>query len=396
MFSRMTATILFGADRALDAIGALRSFRHVGLLTNDAATSATDQQLPTRVALQRAGVQLARLFTPEHGIRRTAPDGAPVPHGVDDVTQVPIYSIYGTRLAPPDELVADLDLLLIDLPDVGARFYTYAWSMTHAVDACARTGTPVAVFDRPNPLGGLATWCEGPELDEACCASFLGRLRMPIRHGITLGELALLWHAERAPRANLRVLPCEGWRRAMLWPDTGLSFVQPSPAMPSFDSALLYPGLCLFEATNVSVGRGSERPFRTIAADWLDPAAVRDQALVVARNSGVHLRAGRDRSALGNDVPSLHIDVDDPRAVRPVGLALALLVAIKQRHPREFRWTDYPTVANPAGTGHFERLIGRTGVRQTIDALAVADFDITRWCSPGNWSARVRPHLLYD
>jgi uncharacterized protein YbbC (DUF1343 family) len=390
----MPPTILFGADRAMDALSDLRDFRQVGLLTNDAATLAADPSRPTRIGLYRSGVRLARLFTPEHGIRRTAPDGAPVPHGADDAN-IPIYSIYGTRLAPPDELVADLDLLLIDLPDVGTRFYTYAWSMTHALDACARTGTPVAVLDRPNPLGGLGVWCEGPELDEACCASFLGRLRMPIRHGLTLGELARLWQAERAPRVNLHVLPCAGWRRDMLWPDTGLPFVQTSPAMPSFASALLYPGLCLFEGTNVPVGRGTEHPFQMIAADWLDPAAIRDHPLVAERAVGVALRPGRERSALGSEVPCLRFEIVDPRTVRPVALGLALIIATRQRHARDFQWTDYPTVANPTGTGHFERLVGRTGIRQTIDAVGASDFDLTRWCSCGSWADRVRPHLLY-
>jgi uncharacterized protein YbbC (DUF1343 family) len=389
--------VLFGVDRLCARPAALQALRSVGLLTTNAATLAAEPEISSRVALQRAGAPLVRLFSPEHGLSRSTPDRTPVPRSIDEQTSVPVYSVYGARLAPPDELLTDLDLLLIDLPDIGTRWYTYAWSMTHAIDACARTGTPVAVLDRPNPIGGAFRWCEGPELDETCCASFLGRMRMPVRHSLTLGELARLWQSERAPRAELAVLRCQGWSRDEMWPETGLPYVATSNSIPSFESALLYPGLGLFEGTNVEIGRGGPRPFQMVASDWLNAGAVRAHRLVDAVADGVSLEPSRFRLPLGGETQALDLRVVNAAVVRPVALGLALLVAIRELHPAEFRWTDYPTVANPAGTGHFERLVGRLDIREAIAGpWAIPASRLEQWCDAGDWERRVRSSLLYD
>jgi uncharacterized protein YbbC (DUF1343 family) len=389
--------VSFGIDRLCARPEGLFGLRRIGLLTSDAATIASDPGLTSRVALQRARAPLVRVFSPEHGLRRTPPSGTAVPHTVDPLTNVPVYSVYGHRFSPPDELLTDLDLLLIDLPDVGVRWFTYVWAMTHALDACARTGTPVAVLDRPNPLGGDFRLCEGPELDETCCASFLGRMRMPVRHSLTMGELARVWQAERAPRAQLAVLRCSGWSRGMLWPATQVPFVPASSALPSFESALLYPGLGLFEGTNMDISRGGPRPYQLIAAGWLDPAAVRAHRLMNAVADGLTLEPTRLRPPLGGELPALQIRVEQPELVRPVALGLALLITIRELHASDFRWTDYPTVANPSGTGHFERLVGRLDIRPAIEGpWSISASRLLQWCDVGDWLQRVQPYLLYE
>jgi uncharacterized protein YbbC (DUF1343 family) len=386
-------TVLPGADRVAADPRLLGPARRIGFLTNDAAR-LRDGATPTRVALLEAGVRLVRLFGPEHGLGANAPDGAPVADARDPVTGLPVVSLYGAQLAPPPDTLADLDLLLVDMPDVGARFYTYAWTLTHAMDACAAAGVPVAVLDRPNPVGGLLEWVEGPLLDPAC-ASFIGRHTIPVRHSLTLGELALLWARERAPGADVRVVECAGWARSMLWPATGLPFVPTSPAIGSFEAALLYPGLVLFEATNLSVGRGTPRSFRAIGAPWLDVPVLMNRVAQCAQ-SGVTLHEGTFTPATGphagTGCAALEIEVAQPALVRPVALGLALLGAVAGVHREQFAWSDYPTVANPTGGGHLERLLGVTGVREVIesDPAQLDDACIAGLTSAPGWPARWR------
>lgn len=361
-------SVHFGADRAAADPRILGPARRIGLLTNDAAR-LRDGTTPTRVALLEAGVRLVRLFGPEHGLGANAPDGAAVADGRDPATGLPVVSLYGSQLAPPPDTLADLDLLLADLPDVGARFYTYAWTLTHAIDACAAAGVPVAVLDRPNPLGGLLESAEGPVLDPAC-ASFIGRHTIPVRHSLTLGELALLWAKERVPAADVRIVECSGWTRSMLWPATALPFVPTSPAIGTFEAALLYPGLALFEATNFSVARGTPHSFRAIGAPWLDAAALA-QRVTGRHPPGVTLHEGTFTPAVGphagRQCVALEIEVAQPASVRPVALGLTLLGAVAALHREQFSWSDYPTAANPTGGSHLERLLGVKGVREAVD-----------------------------
>ena len=359
----------------------LRSATRVGLLTNDAARPARDVETPSRLALLRAGVPLVRLFSPEHGIAAAAADGAVTRDTTDPVTGLPVTSLYGDHFAPPASVLRDLDAVLVDLPDIGARFYTYQWTMTHVIDACAG-GPTVVVLDRPNPLGGALDSAEGPLLDPAF-TSLLGRLDVPVRHALTLGELARLWRHERAAGTTVEVVACEGWSRAMQWPDTGLPFVRRSPDMPSFASALLYPGTCLFEATTVSVGRGTEAPFRTLDAPWLDAARLADALHDEPRTAGI---------ALVPDGHRLSIAITDRHRVRPVALGVALLAAVAAHHRDAFAWATYPTAANPTGAHHLERLFGQAGLRDAIDRGTRIGDDVL---ATGTWAARVTPHLAY-
>jgi uncharacterized protein YbbC (DUF1343 family) len=292
-----------------------------------------------------------------------------------------------------------LDAAIFDIPDIGARFYTYIWTLSHVLEACAEAGVPLVVLDRPNPLGGDLAAAEGPILDVARFGSFVGRAAIPVRHSLTVGELARLWNAEQQLGANLQVVPCSGWRRTMHWPDTGLPFIQTSPAIASYEAALAYPGICLFEATNLSVGRGTPLSFQAIGAPWLKAAEV------AADFNALKLAGARaEATTFPPSLPphanatgaAVRLIVTEPRSFRPVRAGLHLLATTIAAHGREFRWTNYPTAANPTGEGHFERLIGQAGLRKTLEANP-ADLPekIEFWTAAPGWRERVESWQLY-
>lgn len=355
----------------------------LAMLTNDAARLADRPDIASRSALLDAGIDIARLFSPEHGLHAIATDGAHVGDGCDSLTGLSVTSLYGDRLAPTREQLDGVEAVVVDLPDAGARFYTYAWTMTHVLDACAAAELPVIVLDRPNPIGGDMRDAEGPLLDDTY-HSLLGRAAVPIRHSLTIGELARVWQRERTPSLQLRVVPCANWHRQLHWVDTGLTFVPMSPALSSYESALCYPGICLFEATNVDVGRGTDRPFRRLSAPWLDAPRVAAMCADHERLRGLSLDASGS---------TLRLEVDDRTTFRPVRAGLTLLETICRAHPNYFRWATYPTVANPTGEGHFERLAGTRSLRALIDAGATIPDSVF---SVGDWQRRTDPARLYD
>jgi len=398
----VTPTVRFGIDTLLTQHQTNLDGVRVGLVTNDAATTASLPRplTPVRRALQEAGVHLCALFSPEHGMGAGAEDGAAIADLRDGLTGVPIYSLYGTGYRPTPAQLAKLDLLLFDIPDIGTRFYTYSWTLSHVMEACADVGLSLWVLDRPNPLGGDLSQAEGPILDEAQISTFVGRWAMPIRHSLTLGELARCWNGERRLGVDLSVIPVEGWRRHQLWSALGIPFVPTSPAMPSAETALIYPGTCLFEGTNLSEGRGTSTPFRVVGAPWLDSWAVADafnaQSLpgVVARAVPFTPSASKYTGQLCQGI-MLH--VVDAQAFRPVATGLHLLATIIRQHPQHFQWLPYPTAVNAAGQGHFDRLIGDLSIQE---ALQQADRDmnalISQWTAPKGWATLVQPYLLYQ
>lgn len=392
--------VRFGVDRVVESPALLPPASRIGLVTNEAARLAGDASRPGRVALLHAGVPLTRLFSPEHGLSAVGDDGAPMRDGVDAATGLPIVSLYGARFAPPDESLADLDLVLFDVPDVGARFYTYAWTLSHMLESCARTGTPLVVLDRPNPLGGLLDAAEGPLLDESQCASFIGRWSIPVRHSLTLGELARHWARTRVRQAHVAVVTCDGWRRGWMWPALGVPWVPTSPAMPSFASALVYPGTCLFEGTNLSVGRGTDAPFQRIAAPWLDPERVLD-AVQWSPAWGVQLAADTVTPAqgpyAGESCQALRLEAPAPARARPVAAGIALMAAVIRAHPRDFAWAPYHTAANPGGGDHFARLVGVRHIAPRLLDLAspVTPALVQEWTATGDWASAAAEALLY-
>lgn len=256
--------VLAGID-VLRADGfALLQGRRVGLVTNQAGR-ARDGTSTIDLLYRADGVRLVALFSPEHGLRGTSEER--VPSGRDEATGLPVYSLYGETLRPTPEMLRDLDTLVIDLPDVGARFYTYMTTLAYVLEEAAKHGIRVVVLDRPNPINGFQI--EGPTLEPEL-KGFTGYFPMPIRHGLTLGELARLFNDEQKIGADLTVVPMKGWRRDLWFDETGLPWVNPSPNIRNLLQAALYPGLGAIEGTNLSVGRGTDTPFQQIGAPWID------------------------------------------------------------------------------------------------------------------------------
>lgn len=304
----------------------------VGLLTNQSGVDARGVSTIDRLA-HAPGVRLVALFAPEHGLRGTAAPGEPVADTVDAATGLPIYSLYGASRAPTPAQLAALDVLVVDLQDVGARPWTYVSTTILAMRAAAAAGRRVVVLDRPNPIGCAV---QGPLLDTTY-ASFIGMLPVPLRHGLTLGELARLANARLAIGADLVVVPVRGWRRCDWFDRTGLPWVRPSPNLPDLASVAWYPGTVLFEATNLSVGRGTDAPFRQVGAPWLDAARV---AAEMARRWHVVLdtvrftpRSPGDGKFDGVEVPGVRFRAADRGRGDPVRDALRLLATIRALQP---------------------------------------------------------------
>ncbi|MBM4381170.1 MAG: DUF1343 domain-containing protein, partial [Deltaproteobacteria bacterium] len=311
---------------------------------------------------------------------------------------VPVHSLYGhtfESLSPRPEWLTGLDALVFDIQDVGARYYTYVYTLALAMKAAAKAGIPFYVLDRPNPIGGDLV--EGNLVGEGF-RSFVGLYALPNRHGMTAGELARIFNAEERMGAELHVVPCEGWTRRMRWRDTGLHFVPPSPNMPTPDTALVYPGMCLGEGTNVSEGRGTCRPFEQFGAPWLRPDAVAD-ALNAEGLPGVRFRACSFTPTfdkfLGQSCGGAFIHVTDERAFRPLLTGIAVFRAARQLGSGNFQWRAdaYEFVEDvPA----FDLLCGTETVRRGLESGAplralVEGFDQ----ASRDFEVRRAPYLLY-
>ncbi len=343
--------------------------RRVGLVTNQSGIDASG--VSDVVRLQAAGVRLVALFSPEHGFSGAADPGAAVASSVDSATGLPIYSLYGRTSAPTEEMLAGIDVLLVDLQDAGARYYTYITTTVDVMTAAAGKGIPVVVLDRPDPIGGAV---QGNVL-EAGHISAVGRLRVPMRHGLTLGEMARLARADLGIGGALVVVPVAGWSRTMAFDQTGLPFVPPSPNLRTLESLYHYPGTCLFEGTNLSVGRGSDAPFEQIGAPWLDTAAVL-AAIRRAELPGVRVRSVTFTPSRPGDgkyadtlVAGIRLEVTDRAAYDPTSTAIYLLAAIRRRHPSQFGWIPK----------HFDRLAGTTRLREAIEGGAEPAAIVRSW-----------------
>ncbi|MBA3659330.1 MAG: DUF1343 domain-containing protein, partial [Gemmatimonadales bacterium] len=364
-----------------DSIGLVRG-RRVGLVTNQ---SGVDAQGVSDVArLSAAGVRLVALFSPEHGFRGAADPGAAVASSLDSATGLPIYSLYGRTSAPTDSMLAGIDVLLIDLQDAGARYFTYLTTTVDVMTSAARHDIPVVVLDRPDPIGGVV---QGNVLDPAFISP-VGRLAMPMRHGMTLGELARMAAADLALSTPLSVVPVKGWRRDEALDRTGLPFIPPSPNLRSLESLFHYPGTCLFEGTNLSVGRGTTEAFSQVGAPWLDTAAVlsaiRRERLAGVRFHGVVFTPERPGDGKYADalVAGIRLEVTDRTTYDPTASAVYLLSVVRRRHPGRFAWI-------PA---QFDRLAGGSVLRTAIESDADPEAIEGSWRGPlERFRARRRP-----
>ena len=368
--------------------------RRVGLVAHQASVSA---RLEHAAVLLRAarGSRLIRLFAPEHGLWGAAQDHAPIGGARDPVTALPVVSLYGARREPTPAMLAGLDAVIVDLQDVGSRYYTFVWTMALVMRACARAGVEVIVLDRPNPLGGDTV--EGNMADPAF-ASFVGLYPLPIRHGLTIGEAARWLAMAHDLRPRLTVVPMRGWRRRMLWEDTGVPWVAPSPNMPTPDTARVYPGGCLFEGTNLSEGRGTTRPFEWVGAPYLDAHAFAD-ALNGARLPGAAFRPARFIPTFhkwaGRLCGGVQIHVTDRDRFKPVATGLAIIAAARRLAPRRFAWRRPPY--------EFERrklpidiLLGTDRIRRALQrGRPLGEIEATWRRDVRDWKRRRVPALLY-
>ena len=354
----------------------------VGLVTNQTGR-ARDGATTIDLLAAAPGVELVALFSPEHGIRGVM-DG-PVSSSRDTRTGLPIHSLYGDTRRPTAEMLQGLDTLVVDLQDVGARFYTYATTMAYLLEAAAARGLRVMVLDRPNPIGGVDV--EGPILDESS-TGFTGYFPSPVRHGLTLGELARLFNTERGIGAELEVVAMRGWQRETWFDQTGLRWVDPSPNMRNLHQALLYPGIGAIEGSNLSVGRGTDTPFEQIGAPWIDgPELARE--LNTRRLPGVRvypLRFSPSSSRFAGELcEGVFFIVTDRDAVRPVRLGLEVAAALYRLYGDQF---DLDAVA---------RLLGS---RDTLARIRAGDppWEIAAGWAEGEaaWRRLRVPYLLYE
>jgi len=378
----VAAIVRPGIDVLVEDSMHLVAGRAVGLLTNH--TGIDRHGVPDVERLRAAGVNLVALFTPEHGFRGSADPGAAVATTRDSATGLPIYSLYGRNFAPTPEMLTGVQVLLVDLQDAGARYFTYVSTTIELMRSAAGAGIPVVFLDRPNPIGSAV---QGNVLDSAA-RSFVGTLAVPMRHGLTPGELALLAKQERGLATDLHVVPVSGWRRSQYFDSTGLPFVPPSPNLRDLESLIHYSGTCLFEGTTLSSGRGSDAPFSQVGAPWLDAAAVLAR---LGPQPGVALspttftpRRPGDGKYADTLLQGIRLRVTDRATYDPPATALRLLAAIRAVHPAEFAWIN----------AHFDRLAGQPGLREALDRGAPIDSILGVWqgqrAAFEPWAAGVR------
>lgn len=354
-----------GIDR-LETVDRYAKHQSVGLLSSAASLDRCFRHSVGRIAER---YQLKALFAPEHGLRGEQQAGTLIDHQIDAQTGLPVYSLYGEHKAPSRDQLAEIDVFVIDLQDVGARFYTYLYSMAYCMISCAGAGIPVIVLDRPNPVGGDRV--EGPVLDPVF-SSFVGLYPVPVRYGLTIGEFARYINRSQSIGCELHVAPMDGWYRNMYYDQTGLSWVSPSPNIPTIDSALVYLGTCLFEGTNLSEGRGTTHPFEWIGAPWLDQDRVMAKLDSTAL-AGCHLRPCWFKPAAskyqGETCAGFQIHSLDRQRFKPFTTAVMLLDAIRQTHD-EFRFLPPDQPDHP---WFIDLLSGRDQIRRP-------DFDPQSYC----------------
>ncbi len=327
----------------------------IGLLANDASRDSSGRRT-VQVLAKTPGVRLVALFSPEHGIN--AYRYGKIASGRDLETGLPIHSLYGAQRRPGEKMLAGLDAVVVDLQDVGVRFYTYATTMGYLMEAAAQRRLKVFILDRPNPIG--AAGVRGPLLD-ADLRSFTGYFPMPLQHGMTLGELATMFNGETGIGADLAVVTMRGYSRASWFDETGLPWVNPSPNLRSLNAAVVYPGVALIEGTNVSVGRGTPTPFELVGAPWIDGAALaaylERRGVAGVRFEPATFKPSSDRHA-GKRCHGIRIVLLDRKALDGPRLGVELAVALHRLHPKVFAVRD---------------MLALLGSRQTLAAIEAGE-----------------------
>ena len=371
-------TVQTGLEKFLESPPGWISNRRMGLLCNPAAVDQGLNHARLRIHDRFPG-KLTAIYSPQHGFFAEKQDNM-IESGdmTDPVLQIPVYSLYGQTRIPTKEMLDPIDVLIVDLQDVGTRVYTFMYTLSYCLEAAASFNKKVLVLDRPNPINGLEI--EGNCLDLAY-RSFVGRYPLPMRHGLTMGELAGLFNGHFNIGCELEVIPMEGWQRSMFFRQTGLPWIPPSPNLPSPLSALVYPGQVLWEGTNVSEGRGTTLPFELFGAPFIDPAKILD-AVETESMPGIILRPVAFEPTAnkwqGQLCRGFQIHITDPDAYRPYDTSLRLLQAVIEHYKKDFEWKpppyEYETRRQP-----IDLIIGDGKIRNRIESLEPVEKIAASW-----------------
>ncbi|YCA45199.1 DUF1343 domain-containing protein [Bacillus sp. JZ8] len=360
--------------------------KRVGLITNP---TGVDSELRSSVDLfaEDPDIELTALYGPEHGVRGDAQAGDKVDYYIDEKTGLPVYSLYGDTRKPTPEMLKNVDILVFDIQDVGARFYTYIYTMAYAMEAAKEQGIPFVVLDRPNPLGGEVV--EGPVLEEEY-SSFVGKYPIPLRHGMTVGELAQLFNEEFGIGADLTVVKMKKWKRSFDYDETNLPFVMPSPNMPTLETAFVYPGTGLIEGTNVSEGRGTTKPFELLGAPFINGTELSEK-LNNLHLDGVKFRAASFTPSFSKHSGQLshgvQVYVTDREKYQSVETGLHIVKTIHDLYGEEFSFNK---------SGNFDLLIGNSWVREELEKGTNVEDIIAKWQKDTKAFKKVRKqYLLY-
>jgi uncharacterized protein YbbC (DUF1343 family) len=358
MYSNAESSVRTG----LDCAGSHKKVfdgKRLGIITNHTAYNS-DGKYIVDVFLDMTEVKVAALFSPEHGLWGTERDAKKIDSQTHPVYRLPVYSLYGKTLKPTTEMLRDIDVLVFDIQDIGARFYTYIYTMSLAMEAAAENSKKFVVLDRPNPINGYSV--QGNIL-ESGLSSFVGLYPIPVRHGMTAGELAKMFNEQgwlkNGVKADLVIIPMKGWHRHTWYDQTGLRFIKPSPNMPDIETAAIYPGLCLLEGTNVSEGRGTNTPFRQFGAPWIDSKRLADRLnklnLPAMRFEPTHFTPGSSKYR-GKMCNGVRISTTDRDRLEPYHSGMKIVNEIHRLYPDDFQWK----------TAHFDRLCGTAAIREAI------------------------------
>lgn len=335
--------------------------KRVGLLTNQ--TGANTKLVSTiRLFHEHPHIQLKALFAPEHGLKTNAKEGEHFLDSVHSTTGVPVFSLYGQSKKPTDAMMEQVDVIVFDMQDIGARYYTYIYTMAYMMEACARTGKTMYVLDRPNPIGGQIV--EGNYVDEDF-TSFVGLYPIPNRHGMTVGELALYFNKEFANDCDLVVVEMEGWKRQYYFPDTGLPWIPPSPNTTNLDMMLLYPGSCLIEGTNLSEGRGTTQPFEIVGAPFIDGEQLQDAVNALGLDD-IRARAltftPTYQKYVGELCEGIQVHITNRATFQPLKTFIHVLAVIAKMYPNEMKFLEYGSLKHPM----FDLLAGNANLRMAF------------------------------
>ncbi|MBS1759820.1 MAG: DUF1343 domain-containing protein [Bacteroidetes bacterium] len=381
----------FGIDTFIEHA---EKYKHLkfGLVTNDVAKN--NSGIPSRVVLAKSSIQLVKLFSPEHGLNAKGADGSFQANFIDAVTNLPVISLYGEKLQPSEEDLTDIDAVIFDIPDVGCRFYTYLWTMTYMMEACAQYNKLFFLLDRPNPIGINLYQAEGPMLDEKTCSSFIGRWNIPIRHSCTFGELAKYFAFTKIKEVDLQVIEVNHLSRNNTTNEPQWNFIPTSPAITDLETALLYPCMGLLEGININEGRGTNVPFKIFGAPWIDATFLLEK-MNELNLSGIkfsEISYTPNESVYAQQICNgLKLEITSKEDFKPVLTGLKIIAQLLKHYTANCTERLYKTVANPSGSGHLNKL---TGVDNSLQKLKEEKFIFQNY-NANNWQKEITPFLLY-